>query len=191
VAEYCLLNPMLFEHQSPLTGPCEVVRQVVVMDLDYAGLTDRYHRRRAAGVETALKAGVFVTRASAAEFVRLYQMAMARKGVTGRWDLSAEYLEALCGVGTVFAARVRGAVESIALVLGNTGDHAAYYHLAANAGLHPQVGANDLLVHEIALWARAHGFRFLHLGGGVTAATDDPVLFYKAGFSDLRVHVSH
>lgn len=194
VSEFCLINPMLFEHQNRiLCGHVTQAKPVVVMDLSEAGTGAGYRRRRLTGIETARKAGVVVTVGSAQEFVSLYRQAMDRKGVTGRWNLSNEYLEALCRVGTLFAARMPdGTIESMALVLGGAGDRAAYYHLAANAGLFPRVGANDLLVHEIATWARFMlGAQRLHLGGGVTSASDDSVLFFKAGFSDVRAPAAY
>ena len=65
-------------------------------------------------------------------------------------------------------------------------DGTAYYHLAANAGDHPRSGANDLLVHEMAMFAAKSGCKRFHLGGGATSDPADPVLFFKSGFSDLR-----
>lgn len=191
VCEFCLFNPMLASHQRELVKGCWIEgKPAVVMDLSDIGRG--YHRRRSVGIDTARKFGVVVTiEEDSREFLRLYRQAMDRKRVGGRWNLPYEYLEALCCVGTVFAARVDGVVESMAIVLGRKDDRSFYYYLAANAGLHPRAGANDLLVHEIARWARYSGATRLHLGGGVTSAADDSVLFFKAGFSDVRVPTTY
>ena len=44
---------------------------------------------------------------------------------------------------------------------------------------------STLETHFVALWAKARGGQFLHLGGGV-GATQDPLFRYKAGFSKQR-----
>lgn len=204
VSEFCALHPMLLGHQKMLlaSGPkLSERKQVVVIDLTGpAAGADAYHKRRAQGVTAAWRNTVRVMNypystgavapATAAHFVELYRETMLRQQAAQRWWLPDEYLIELCKFGVVFAAYAVGEdkPESAAILVGRkSGDRStAYYHLAGNALRHPNVGANDLLVHEMAAWAKLAGFRWLHLGGGATAAEDDPVLFYKAGFSDLR-----
>jgi hypothetical protein len=62
----------------------------------------------------------------------------------------------------------------------------AYYQYAGNSGVS---GASDLLIVEAAKLAAECGCDTLDLGGGVTAAEDDPVLFYKGTFSKERAPV--
>jgi len=192
VSEYCALHPLMYPHQRALVR--EVVepvtrKQVVVMDLRLAPM-EGYTENRLGGIRTARRAGVSVVcvrSKSVAEhqpFIRLYRETMLRKRAAARWYFPDEYLAALCRIGTVFYAMLDGEVESASLVLHGYGT--AYYHLTANAMRTPKARANDLLVHEIAEWARGVGCTRLHLGGGATAAEDDPVLRFKADYSTGR-----
>lgn len=65
-------------------------------------------------------------------------------------------------------------------------DGAAEYHLAAATPLGLQLGAPSLILHEAAGWARTHGCRYLHLGGGTDRDPENRLLFFKAAFSNLR-----
>lgn len=204
ICEYTAFNPMLHYHQTflvrdraqpmlkkrkdvvvvNLTGPNWVSPQV---DLRKLG----YHENRVAGINVARRKGVvpcstIVVSDTDSQFVRMYGQAMERKGAAARWRFQDEYLLALCQHGTCFYALVgedNPDPLSAALVL--YGSETAYYHMAAS-GLTRITGANDLLVHHIALTARENGCKSLHLGGGPTSAPNDPVMFFKSGFSDLR-----
>ena len=45
---------------------------------------------------------------------------------------------------------------------------------------------SNLLIHEIALWAKARNNTVLHLGGGLGGSADDGLFMFKAGFSPRR-----
>lgn len=207
VTEFCALHPMMHPHQKMLLSRGPELRQrkeVVVIDLSGShAVADGYHKRRVQGIAAARKAGVrvfnhpfprhvdaSVAGPTAGQFISLYRETMLRQGAAQRWYLPDEHLLALCGFGIVFAAYKDGEdePESAALLIGRkSGDRStAYYHLAGNALRNIHVGANDLLIHDMVMWAKAAGFRWLHLGGGASSSPDDSVLFYKAGFSDLR-----
>lgn len=196
ICEYMALNPMHIDHQrwlmrcSDWNWPWTVRKQVVWMDLTGGGLSG-YHDTRLAGIKAARNAKVQVVVADRGAavakglFVKLYREAMERKGAATRWRFSDEYLLDLCRQGTVFVAWAPMGMEPEAAALVLDGGDVAYYHMAARAQ-NSLNGANDLLVHEIASWCADKGIKRLHLGGGVTAAPDDGVLFFKSGFSDLR-----
>jgi hypothetical protein len=193
VSEFCALNPMSGSHQDSLlrrTVQTVERKPVVVVDLSRP-IGSTYRDRRAAGVKAATKHGVNVTSNTTdfedREFVRLYNVTMRRRRAARRWDFPDAYLMALCNLGTVFCAVMPdGDVESAGLMLdGQNG--VAYYHLAGNMMNARKAGANDLLIHEMALCAQRMGCKMLHLGGGATSKLDDPVLAYKAGFSDARL----
>ena len=190
VSEFCQLNPMLNSHQRKLVR--QVVKAterkvVVVADISETNAKWRYKDRRQAGIRTASRLGITVNlEHDPAAFIRLYRQTMQRVYAPERFDFSDEYLRALAALGYVFCARFKDVAESAALML-----HAgptAYYHLAGNAMLNPKSGANDLLVHEMMIFARNElGARWFHLGGGVTSEPNDPVLHFKAGYSDMRL----
>jgi hypothetical protein len=196
VSEFCALNPMLGDRQRKLVkAKVELVERkpVVVVNLLHPP-GQGYRDRRRAGIKAALNAGVRVSPTPGQtadddrrinDFIYLYDLTMHRKCAGSRWFFPVAYLKDLCRIGTLFVAEIGGEVESAGLLLtSRSGD--AYYHFAASAAGHSN-GANDLLVHEMANHARDIGMRRFHLGGGVTSVPDDPVLFYKAGFSDDRL----
>lgn len=208
ICEYCALNPMHLSHQMALLGnwrnryALKERKQVVWMDLRRSamdGFTDttgddyllkRYHDNRRAGIKTADRLGVNVQIAGPDKFrfVAMYRDAMERKAAPERWRFPDAYIETLLRNCMVFSAFVENdpEPEASALVMVGNGQDVAYYHMAANRMNHPRSGANDFLVHRIAAWCAGQGFRRLHLGGGVTPAIDDGVMFFKSGFSDLR-----
>jgi len=59
------------------------------------------------------------------------------------------------------------------------------YHLGATLDKHLKHHPNKLLCHEVSLWAKARGNRWLHIGGGV-GGREDSLYQFKAGFSQLR-----
>jgi hypothetical protein len=60
------------------------------------------------------------------------------------------------------------------------------YHLAASTGLGKKLSASNLLLHEVGMSAKAEGYLSLYLGGGTDRQPDNPLYFYKAGFSKCR-----
>lgn len=189
VCEFCALHPMLASHQLSLFRRMPSIKpiprkEVVVMDLR-GDFEAAYKDRRKAGIKAARAAGIKVTAASCTkDFARLYRATMVRTGALARWDFPDEYFDALIEIGAVFYAKIGDHVESAALMI--YGYDTAYYHFAGNAMENPKACANDLLVHEMAKFARKQGPKWFHLGGGATSSPDDTVLHYKAGFTDRR-----
>lgn len=60
------------------------------------------------------------------------------------------------------------------------------YHLGGTLDRALALGPAKLLVDEVRLWANTQGLRVLHLGGGTTSDPDDPLLYFKRGFSHRR-----
>ena len=62
-----------------------------------------------------------------------------------------------------------------------------HYHLSGQTALGRTENASYLLIDHAAERLRAAGVRWLHLGGGRTAAPDDALFLFKSRFSALRV----
>jgi lipid II:glycine glycyltransferase (peptidoglycan interpeptide bridge formation enzyme) len=58
-------------------------------------------------------------------------------------------------------------------------------HLGGSANDYYRQSPFHLCLHHAMLWAKSRGNRWLHLGGGV-GGDNDPLLKFKAGFSDAR-----
>ncbi len=199
VDDYCVLHPFIESHQRWILDGVATVgekKKDVVYIWLLPGFDNHYRRDRRVGIDRARMSGVTVENVEPAAanvriFCDLYRETMLRKQAASRWYFPEEYLRAHFDMGgdlvSLFFARIDGEIEVASLVLHAHGT--AYYHLTGNRMAHPKVGANDLLVHEVAIWAKANGFDRLHLGGGVTASPNDGVLEYKAGFSSYRAPV--
>ena len=60
-------------------------------------------------------------------------------------------------------------------------------HLGGSGAQHQELRPNNLLMHTAASWGQERGFRWLHLGGGLTPDPEDSIFQFKASISRLRV----
>jgi hypothetical protein len=117
------------------------------------------------------------------DFLRLYRHTMDRREADERYDFPAEYFErihrelpgqfvyahALSGDRVVSSELVLVSAETIYSFLGGT-DRNAF-----------ELRPNDLLKHELILWAKEAGKRRFVLGGGYSE--DDGIYRYKRSFA--------
>jgi hypothetical protein len=118
-----------------------------------------------------------------ADFLRLYRHMLGRRGADERYDFPAGFFEsihrelpgqflyahALSGDRVVSSELVLVSAETIYSFLGGTEQEAF------------ELRPNDLLKHELILWARAAGKRRFVLGGGYRE--DDGIFRYKRSFA--------
>jgi len=188
---------MLRNHLSLQEGHwVEVVKRkpVVYLDLnlDEAVLWQGLCRGHKSSVNKARRQGVQVvreriTRDTLAGFQRLYMQTMQRHHASERWLFPENYFVncATC-LGedrlSLFAAKLEDLIIAEYLIIHAYGT--VYYHFGGSTEGHFYLRGNNLLMYEIALWAKAQGYRYFHLGGGYT--TDDSLYRFKSGFSDLE-----
>ena len=122
------------------------------------------------------------------EFVDLYYQTMVRNGAGARYFFSEPFLERLqqsLGPGaTIHHARMRG--KSVAAVLITECSGIVQYLLG---GVHDEfchLSPLKLLLDSVRQWARQRGNRDFHLGGGRGCNDEDPLFYFKAGFSRRR-----
>jgi len=194
-AEFCSLHPILNNRQQ-LAGLAGVAtapqKRVIYLDLalpenELWRAVNRGHR---SSIQRARAGGVRVDRVAAdaanlTEFERLYAITMNRHGAADRWYFPVNYFRncvRYLGADRVslFFARASAAVASAYLLLHDAG--IAYYHFGGSDDAYFSLRPNNLLLYETALWAKQAGYRFYHLGGGVTSGEDDNLLRFKAGF---------
>lgn len=198
-SEFTVLHPFMSAHQRNLIGDRVAVKyekDVVFIDLAggeeaiLAGL-NRGHR---SSINKARRAGLHVEKVepSAANFAlfdELYRATMTRQQAAARWLMpDHHFMRHAHHLGpqrtSLFFAYVGDTVECAHLVI--AAFDTAYYHFAGTRLDFPELRAANLTLLETANWAQRAGYRRYHLGGGVTAAKDDTLLRFKAGFSRLR-----
>jgi hypothetical protein len=198
-SEFTILHPRLrgLERLRGIAGVAPApLKEVVYVDL--AGGAEAIRRNLRKGHRGSLTkarrlgarvARIEPTEAAIEEFRRLYVGTMERRGAEARWYFPERYFrDCFAELGdagaSLFEARVdeRLAAGSILLHAFDT----AYYHLSGSDPAFLEHGVGTLLVYEMACWAAARGYRWMHLGGGVTASPEDSLLRFKSGFSGVR-----
>ena len=194
VAEFVRFHPVLQNHLGEQPG-LELLRrsQTVVWDLrdDPETLWGRMSRSARSSVRSAQRAGVRVEEDTGLRhlesFHRSYLETMRRNQAASSYHYPLEFFrstfEELRGMVSLFVALQGEEVVSAALIL-HRGPH-AHYHFSGSSGTRPVPGANNLLLHEIALWARSRGTKTFHLGGGRSAG--DSLFQFKTSFSPLHL----
>jgi hypothetical protein len=123
------------------------------------------------------------TGARVADFLRIYRHTLGRRNADERYDFPAEFFEgiqrklpgqflyahALSGDRVISSELVLVSAETIYSFLGGT-EQEAY-----------ELRPNDLLKHELILWAKEAGKRRFVLGGGYSE--DDGIFRYKRSFA--------
>jgi Acetyltransferase (GNAT) domain len=195
VAEFVRFNPISGNERfvdDSYAVTCD--RPVVALRLDCSAeeLWQRYPSVQRNMVRKAELGGLVAEELAAeslASFQRLYEQTMSRQAGSVPHVASGAYLahlrDSLANGFQLFGVQARGKLVAAGSFLLH-GDR-IHYHLAGRAEGNQHGGAGNLLLHSVALWGQARGFRWLHLGGGRTRRADDELLRFKASISRLRL----
>jgi hypothetical protein len=118
-------------------------------------------------------------------FLKIYHETMSRNHAAAFYSFPIEYLEALrreAGQHASLMLTMQGdeiAAAGIVLEYGGIAD----LHLMGTDSRFLHLSPSKLLVHDIQIWARERGNRYLHLGGGRGSRTDDTLFRFKKEFS--------
>lgn len=191
VVEYLRFHPLVANERG-YTGQVQDNRDVVWIELAAPDLLRGYSVRTRQAVRKAGAAGLVYSEQPlatlAAAFGAFHRQAMRSMGTDPFYVFDDTYFQALgrmphARLGVCTAA---DAQDWLAAALFLDGFGVREYHLAATAPLGRTLGAASLLLHEAGLRARAAGMHALYLGGGTDTLHDNPLLFFKAGFSTMR-----
>ena len=151
-------------------------------------LLDQVHPKHRNSIRKAEKSGLhFVIDTELRtidKFRELYTSTMDRVKANEFYKFSDKYFEDIAALkGNIFVANViheRGLAASALILHGSEYGH---YHLAASDPAQLKYGANNFLVFNCALYCKHIGNKWLHLGGGLSASSDDPLFRFKSRFS--------
>lgn len=193
VSLFARLHPILNADLKENVGTIVTHGDTVVVDLSLS--VDELWRQTRSGHRTEISAAkrsgqrvVFDTRERHHEdFCRLYQETMSRLDASQEYRFDSTYFDKLRRVMGdrvhLVAVELDGKTAAAALFVETCG--IVEYHLSASDERFRKANATKLMLHEVRLWAKARGDRYLHLGGGVSGA-NDALVHFKAGFSRLR-----
>jgi serine/alanine adding enzyme len=143
----------------------------------------KHHRRvvrraRAEGYEVAIDPQP----AGLGGFVDVYEQTMRRTEAAPFYFFPDSYWQALVRDVPLVVVEVRQGGELLASVLGMGEPPWLHYHLGGTADAGRTTGASHLALFRLAVWGQEHGYRALHLGGGV-GGRDDSLLEFKLRFA--------
>jgi hypothetical protein len=192
LVEYVRFHPLLANDRW-YGGRVQDNRAVVCIELSQDDLEAGYSVRTRQAVRKALAAGVVYDEQPFADHARAFgafhREAMQAMGTDPFYVFGDAYFEAMGRVpGAMLAVCRRSGDEgwlAAALLLDGAG--VREYHLAAASDAGRRHAAASLLLHQAALHARDAGRARLYLGGGTDGSEDNPLLFFKSGFSPNRL----
>lgn len=171
--------------------PGEVIERMpnIVRDLtpDEAEIWDDFRSEVRRKIKAARRSGVTVERDDTGErldeFLRLYEHTLDRNGAGDWYYFPRSYFERICrelpGQFVFFHALHGGKVVSTELVLVSSAN--VYSFLGGTDVESFKLRPNDVVKHEIILWAKRQGKRRFVLGGGAHGA--DGIYHYKQGYA--------
>jgi hypothetical protein len=188
------LHPVLNAGLSALLESFELTDSgaTVSVDLEHseARIWARMRKGHTNAVNRARRTGYEVEIGSAIEhfsaFVRVYEETLERVRSTATSEFAVEDLRRLAGLteARIAVARLDGEVAGAYLFYECNG--IVQMHLGGTRSAHMRPSPSNLLIHAVALWAKARGDSMVHLGGGVGGATVDGLFTFKSGFSPDR-----
>jgi len=187
LAEFCRFHPQLPSSPLAFGGRVRENRPTVSVDLTVPDVAASFNSLTRRKIRRAQQAGV-QTRWSreAADWVRyapFYRQAMQDVQATAFYFFPDAYFEALsrlpCAYLLVCEREGRWLSAGVYLLEGGLLE----YHLGASSSEGKDSGTPSLMQAQAATWGQAQGAQALYLGGGTDPTPDNPLLFYKLGFS--------
>jgi len=196
VSEFCRLHPWSScpeELKELCPDEIEANRDIVWMDLEKNSVDDiwrEYDKKNRNAVRKAQEMGISVHKSASKKelevFHRLYSESMNRHDASEFYRFPPSFIENLferlsCNFVLFVASK---SDEVLAASIFFHGYSYVHYYLSARDPRYASSGANSLLLHEVALWAKERGFSKFVLGGGTKA--EDTLFRFKAAFSRRR-----
>jgi hypothetical protein len=189
VLEFVRFHPLL-RNWNIYPGEATFNRIAVRVDLASTDLMTSYQTRVRTAVRKAEKNGLRVEWREGSEsaewFMEFYHSAMREIAADQFYFFPRSYFRKLLEWKQTQLAVCMNGAEPIAAAVFLVGPVVSEYHLSATNRAGKQLGATNLLVHAAAQAMKSRGCRTLYLGGGTDDLPDNPLLFFKSGFSRER-----
>jgi hypothetical protein len=188
-AEFVRFHP-LAQNDQFYRGQVEEDRQTVWVDLEADDLFAGYKTRVRTAIRKAEKSGMKFNWAARddipSRFATFYRAAMDAISASSFYFFDDDYFRRMAEWPEVRLGVCSLDDEWLSAGLFLYGAESIEYHLAASSGLGKQLSASNLLLHEVGVSAKAESYLRLYLGGGTDRRPNNPLLFYKSGFSTRR-----
>ena len=194
ITEFCRLHSLLQNYKF-LRGRVDIQERnkTVYIDLteEINAIWKDIRKGHKSSIKKALKNDVEIIEDKQFEYLRdflnFYYLTMDKKCAKSYYYFSEAFfkntIELLSGNVKLFIARYKSKIISASLFM-HYGDY-IHYHFSSSNPDYSNLGANNLLIYKVALWAKEKGFKLFHLGGGIDSP-EDSLFRFKSGFSKNR-----
>lgn len=188
LAEFIRFHPLL-ENWKYYQGEIVFNRQTVWIDLNVDDLIASYHENRVrTAVRKGLKNNVRIHFATQAEFLpafkQLYSDSMQRLKTSNFYFFNDAYIDAICNLETTCLSIATYENTIVTALISLIKDGILELHLLGTRVESNALCATNLIYHQTFIEAKKRGCHTVHFGGGAGVALDDPVLFFKRGYSN-------
>lgn len=118
------------------------------------------------------------------DFMLIYNATMDKDNADEYYYFGEEFYKSICenliGNYEMFYATYEGKIIAMSIML--FANKQLHYHLSGSLLEYRHLAPSNLLLYKAALWGYEHGFKTLHLGGGVGSGEDNLYKF-KAAFN--------
>jgi len=191
VTEFTICHPILKNHLHIRSVDLEKKVAYVKLDESIDTIYKQFNRGARSKINHARNAGVTIdpVKLNAKNiniFQKLYYQTMQRNHADNKWNFPQTYFTNCVkylgqdNVSLLFAYLDTKVIAAYFLI------HAyyiAYYHFGASDERFFNTRATSLLMAESIFYLKSKGYKYYHLGGGVTANPKDSLLQFKLGFT--------
>ncbi|GIO07336.1 hypothetical protein J31TS6_33640 [Brevibacillus reuszeri] len=189
IAEFIRFHPILNNFKN-YKGEVINERETVWINLQTEDLFSQYQTRARRKIRKAEGNGLRIEWCSFEEFYswfpNLYVELMNKLNAEPFYYFPKKYYEEWKEFENVHFALCKRGAEVLAAAIFYRTDHMMEYHLSASNQKGKELCATSLLLHEAAKLGKQLGCKQLHLGGGTDSTFDNPLFFFKSGFSKER-----
>ncbi|HJF34014.1 MAG TPA: GNAT family N-acetyltransferase [Sporosarcina psychrophila] len=192
ISEFIRFHPILCNQRNLEDMDILHIRDTIEMKLQQGmDLLDEIPGKNRNMIRKARKNGIEIREIDKDEnmndFLSIYYSTMKRNDATSYYYFKNEYFkESFKLIDSnlhLFGAYIEGEMISASLIF-TYGDF-MHYHLSGTLKDYLSLGANNLLLFEVAEWGRERGIKSFHLGGG-HSGNEDSLYKFKKSFSKLE-----
>lgn len=188
VVEFIRFHPLLKNWQF-YHGDVMFNRDTVWIDLTVDDLIASYQQNR---VRTAVRKGIknnvetrFLDKTQfLSTFKKIYKDSMQRLNANNFYVFNDDYIDALCAWENAYLAASFYEDKIVAVLISMILGDVVELHLFGSTDESRKSSATNLIYHHTFEMAKAKGCRTVHFGGGTSNDLNDPLLFFKLGYSD-------
>lgn len=186
VAEYVRFSPWLKNHSDfKKYYTLRYNNQTLCIDLQKDFFYEEFSSKCRNVVRKAVKSGVKVEfdflGTYTDEFLKLYNLMAEKHNVSQYYIFDENFINKIFDYmkGNVLIARALYENIHISSAIFLYDGNYIHYHLSGNDYKYTSLGANSLIIYEVAKWGKEHGKKEFHLGG----ATQDSLFNFKKSFT--------